>query len=1752
MSAINKSIEDLSSEQRELLELLLKEEGLDATALPILPQGRESAMFPLSFAQQRLWFLHQLEPDNVAYNVAFAVRLKGALDIRALEESLSEVSRRHEALRTTFVVVEGNPWQVVGDPEPMRLPVEDVSALPVEEREKEILRLAEAEGRTPFDLARGPLLRAKLVRAGAEEHVALLMMHHIASDAWSMGVFLHELSTLYNASASGRPAPLAELPIQYVDFAVWQRQRLQGEALDEHLDYWRKQLADITPMLSLPMDKPRPPANTYRGANVPLKLRRELHEGLKELSRQEGVTSFMTLLAAYKTLLHRYSGQRDIVVGTPIANRNRAEIENLIGFFANTLVLRTDLGGEPSFRELLARVRDVTVGAYEHQDLPFETLVDALQPERDLSRNPLFQVWFALEVAPGEAYRLTGLTMSNLAVEDTTAKFDLTLTLALVEGELSGQFNYNVDLFEETTIRRLAAQFERLIEEIVANVERKITRLALLSETEVERIVEEWNETEVEYDRDASLHGLFEAQAKKTPRAIALAFENQTLTYRALNERVNQLARHLQKQGAGPGALVGICVERSLEMVVGLLGILKAGAAYVPLDPHYPKERLAYVLTDARISALLTQRNLAERLPAHEAVIYLDEDWGTIAGESPEDLETGVTAASLAYVIYTSGSTGNPKGVMISHQAAVNFCHAMDGQIGCDGRDTILAITSISFDISVLELFWTLARGAKVVIITEQALVESSAPTRRPKASKTIGYSLFYFASNDAEASDDSYRLLLEGAKFGDRHGFTAVWTPERHFHRFGGLFPNPSVMSAALAMVTEQIQLRAGSVVLPLHSPIRVAEEWALVDNLSKGRVAIAFASGWHADDFAFFPENYPARRDVMFAGIETIKRLWSGGTVMARGGAGNEIPIVIYPKPRQPELPIWITAAGAPDTFVKAGEMGANVLTHLLGQSVEEVAERIKLYRDGRASGGRAPESGCVTLMLHTFIGEDREVVKEQVRQPFINYLRSSVSLVLNLVKSLDLPYNVNALSAKDMDDLLDFAFNRYFETSALFGTPETCRGMIEQLKEIGVDEVACLVDFGVDTDSALGALPHLNQLKEISNRIETASSFSLSRQALRHEATMMQCTPSSMGMLMMNPEAIDALQPLRKLLLGGEALPPLLASEVKEKLQGRVFNMYGPTETTVWSACHEVTNTAGNSIPVGRPIANTRIYILDQHLQPSPVGAAGELYIGGDGLAAGYLNGPELTAEKFVPHPFSRRAGERVYRTGDLARFLPDGAIEFLGRADHQVKLRGFRIELAEIELVLAQHPAVKESIVVAVKTPAGEQQLAAYIVLAGDGEEATVGALRGYLQQRLPEYMTPSVFVILESLPLTNNGKVDRRALPPPDQARLSVERTVALPRDNLEIQLAQIWRDVLGVEGEIGITENFFELGGHSIRAVRLMSQILKWFGQKLPLSTLFRGATIEQLAEVLRGQAVVEAPSPLVPIQPQGMKRPFFCVHTGSGEVLSYESWARHLGVNQPFYGLQDHMAYREEEEDLSLEEIAARYLSAIKTVQEEGPYQLGGWSFGGLVAFEMAQQLKREGQEVGLLLLVDAPSPAFAQKVVDTDDATLLTILANQLTRSTMSHEEMRMLVEDLRRLNSEEQLQHLLQYFVETRSGDGYDAEYALEFLRRQLRVFRSRENVSHRYEPRFYHGRITLFRPSEEPEELKRLDPTKGWGELSSAPVDIHRVPGNHQTMGLEPNVSGLAEKLRERLEHSQTTAPEKVFGRGSLEV
>ena len=881
-----------------------------------------------------------------------------------------------------------------------------------------------------------------------------------------------------------------------------------------------------------------------------------------------------------------------------------------------------------------------------------------------------------------------------------------------------------------------------------ASPEKRLTDLPLLAENERRRLLVDWNRTEVDYPRDRCVHELVDAQARRTPDAIALVFRDKSISYRELSQRVERLAARLHGLGVQKDQRVGIHVDRSLEMVVGLLGILKAGGAYVPLDPGYPRERLSYMISDAQADVLLTQERLKDDLPAEGTqVICLDTfDWSQPTVDGNEFPDYG--SESLAYVIYTSGSTGKPKGVMLTHRNVVNFFAGMNKVLGDGPPGTWLAVTSISFDISVLELLWTLTRGFKVIVQEERTTaataphtaVKTIAPTAHSSASKPISLSLFYFSGDENQTPADKYRLLLEGAKFADEHGFEAVWTPERHFHAFGGLYPNPSVTSAALAAVTRRVQIRAGSVVLPLHDPIRVAEEWSVVDNLSRGRVGLAFASGWHPNDFVFAPDRYAERKALMYGQIETLRQLWRGESIQRTGGDGKEITLSLHPAPVRQQLPIWITSSGSPDTFRLAGEHGFNLLTHLLGQTVEQVGENIEIYRKAWRDHGHGPGEGHVTMMLHTFVGEDIHEVKETVRRPFTEYLKTSVDLIKKATSAWSSPavrkvtsaaangyVDLGRLSDTDMQVILDHSFERYFETSGLFGTPDSCLEMLDKMTRIGVDEISCLIDFGVDVESVLMSLHHLHELnlnqkansrrqtKPIEVRSIHASAqasdreeadYSIAAQIVRHQVTHMQCTPSLASMLVSYQKSAAALSSLQDLLVGGEALPPSLAKELSSVVKGRIRNMYGPTETTIWSTTQLLPQGA-DDVTIGRPIANTEIYILDQRGEPVPVGMPGELLIGGEGVARGYLRQPELTAEKFIPHPFDGAPGARLYRTGDLARYRHDGTIEFLGRMDHQVKIRGHRIELGEIEAVLSQHHAVKESVVVARQDGPGDQ-------------------------------------------------------------------------------------------------------------------------------------------------------------------------------------------------------------------------------------------------------------------------------------------------------------------------------------------------------------------------------------------------------------------------------------------------------------
>ncbi|MFN6570019.1 non-ribosomal peptide synthetase [Dendronalium sp. ChiSLP03b] len=1118
----------------ELSQLIgqLQQQTRELSAPPILRRS-ENAELALSYAQQRLWFLDQFEPDSPFYNMPEALRLEGTFQIAALEQSLQEIIARHEALRTNFITIDGIPTQIIQNQTNWTISVVDFKHLSTSEKEIAAQQLLQQQATQPFDLATESLVRGTLIVFSETEHILLLCMHHIVSDGWSMGVFISELASLYNAYSHGQESPLAPLPIQYADFALWQREWLQGDVLQTQLNYWQQKLADAPALLSLPTDRPRPAVQTYNGTIQEFALSAELTNKLTKLSQEQGVTLFMTLLAAYDTLLYRYTGQEDILVGSPIANRDRQEIEGLIGLFINTLVMRSDLAGNPRFSELLGCVREIAMGAYTHQNLPFEMLVEGLQPERDLSHTPLFQVMFILQNSPVSQLDLNGLTVSSLSLKSVTAAFDLTLSMQNTATGMVGVWEYNTDLFDHSTIERMTGHFVTLLEAVVSNPQERIDQLPLLTAVEQQQLLVEWNDTQADYPWDKCLHELFEQQAELTPDAVAVVFDNQQLTYQQLNSQANQLAHYLQSLGVGPEILVGIYLERSLSMTVALLAVLKAGGGYVPLDIDYPQQRLAYISEDSQISVLIAQETLLNYLPVQGVkVIVLDKEFEVLNSQNPENPVSEVIPENLACILYTSGSTGKPKGVMLTHAALVNHSSAISEAFGLTKSDRVLQFAAFGFDVAVEEIFPTWFKGGTVVL------------------------------------------------------------RPTQMFSSF-----------ANFAQFIEQQQLS----------------------------VLTLTPAYWHE----------------------------------------------------------WMVA---------------------VSQSYATVPQSLRLLTVGGDTV--LPET---VAMWHQLVG----------------------------------------------------------------------------------NRVTCL-------------------------------------------------------------------------------------------------NAYGPTEASVTAIVYDVQHFQSektNTVLIGRPVANTEIYILDSNLQPVPIGVKGELYIGGVRLAQGYLNRPELTEEKFIPNPFAKAGsrdqrvagvptplassretrptqwlpvvataerpevgGSRLYKTGDLARYLPDGNIEFIGRIDDVVKIRGFRVALGEIESLLVQHPDIIAQVVMLREDQPGNKQLVAYVVSSNPSLDQN--ELQSFLKQKLPNYMIPTAFVMLEALPLTANGKVDRRALPAPSQD-IGLTNFV-LPTTPTQKLIADIWSSVLGTT-QLGIHNNFFDIGGNSLRAMQVMSLLREAFQLELPLRYLFENPTVAELAKGVNSLQTTQA-----------------------------------------------------------------------------------------------------------------------------------------------------------------------------------------------------------------------------------------------------------------------------------------------------
>jgi amino acid adenylation domain-containing protein len=1360
---IEVAISDLFAYPR-LSDLAARLAGGARAKLPAIKHVDRRERLPLSFAQQRLWFLAQMAGVSEAYHIPVALRLKGDLNSRALRQALDRVVARHEVLRTTFVLGDGEPVQRIAPLVASHFHLLEHDLREDQDAQIKLQRLGEQEAVASFDLEHGPLIRGRLIRLGEEEHVLLVTMHHIVSDGWSMGVMLNELSTLYGAYLDGKDDPLPELAVQYVDYAVWQRQWIEGEVLREQGDYWKKALASAPALLEVPTDRPRPEQQNYAGDFLILEFDEQLAAGLKELSRRRGTTLYMTLLAGWAVLMARLSGQQDVVIGTPVANRGRAEIENLIGFFVNTQALRVNVAGSPRVSELLERVREQAVAAQQHQDIPFEQVVELVRPHRSLAHTPLFQVMFAWQNAPMGEHELASLQASPLEwAPYRVAKFDLMLSLQEVGDKIVGGIEYSTALFDKGTVERYLEYFRRLLKEMATDDAQAVDRLPILGEREQRQVLYDWNNTEAELGSDKCVHELFEEQVRKTPEAVAVVYQGTAVTYRELNRRANRLAHYLRRMGVKPDVHVAIGVERSVEMVVALLAVLKAGGAYVPLDPASPSERLQWILKDSVPAALLTQGRIEEQIPRIREtvpVVNFAEDGSAWSDQPEKDLDSasvGLTPKHLAYMIYTSGSTGKPKGVEMQHRALVNLLRWQISQSGSSTAQRTLQFAAVGFDVSFQEIFSTLCCGGDLVLI------------------------------------DDETRL-------------------------------NP--------------------------------------------------------------------RELVRFIQANQIQRLF--------------VPYV-------------------------ALQMIADELTNLETEKSQPID---------------SPLSQIITA-------------GEQLR--------------------------------------LNHKLVRLFERVA-----------------------GC-------------------------------------------------------------------------------------------ELQ----NQYGPTETHVVSSYSLAKDTScwKNLPPIGRPIANTQIYILDSYLEPVPVGVVGELYLGGMQVARGYLNRPDLTAERFLADPFGEEEGARIYRTGDLGRWQPDGTIEFLGRNDFQVKVRGFRIELGEIESVLEKLPHVRQAAVVAREDHAGEKRLVAYFV-PEDTDTVKTTQIREELKQVLPEYMVPSLLVPLNAMPLSPNGKIDRRALPAPDQQSKAPGSEYSAPQGAVEIEIARIWEQILRV-GRVGAQDDFFELGGHSLLAIRVMSRITQSFAVQLPVAVLFQASTLREFAQAVEAAQKRPAASlPLALLRKGGPRPPLYLI--GADPDFAYRALLNNLPEERTFYGLQTAFLADGVEPDNSIEQIAQRYVAAMLQADSKGPYYLAGHSLAGLIAFEMAQQLTRQNKEVAFLGILDMALD-MPKLPPDADEASVLAYLFGEQFGTTAEH---------FRRLSTDDQIEHIVGA---ARKLGRLPSDIRREDILRYIKLWKANQNALSSYEPKPYGGRIALFRAVEKlPFRYYSADPTMGWSRISAS-LQVIDVPGNHYTLLNEPSAREVARSL-----------------------
>ncbi|MBI4782433.1 MAG: amino acid adenylation domain-containing protein [Oscillatoriophycideae cyanobacterium NC_groundwater_1537_Pr4_S-0.65um_50_18] len=1505
-----------------------------ASAIVRLPRERS---LPLSFAQQRLWFLDQLVPENPFYNMPAAVQLQGHLNLKVLQQAFNAIVQRHETLRTTFTQVDGQPAQTIASSLSLHLPVIDLQSIPTLDRDVTLQRLATEEAHRPFKLTTGPLLRVTLLKLAETEHILLLTLHHIISDGWSMGVLMQELGVLYTAFLNGQSSPLSELSIQYADFAHWQRRSLQGEILESQLAYWGQQLKDL-PGLNLPTDRPHPPVQGHRGATQPLALSPTLTAALEALGQAEGVTLFMTLFTAFQILLYRYTGQTDLAVGVPIANRNRSEIEGLIGFFVNSLVLRTNLAGNPTFRELLRQVREVALAAYAHQDVPFEKLVEELHPDRDLSRNPLFQVVFALQNAPMHSLELPNLTLKPWQLAIGTTRFDLEFHLweqsqglsglwqEPVEG-ISGFVAYNTDLFDAATIARLLTHFQTLLEAVVAHPDRHITELSILSTTERHQLLSEWNETQLEYASDTCIHHLFESQAAQTPNAIAVVGADEQLTYQALDQRSNQLAHYLQQLGVRPDSLVGICVDRSVDTVVAVLGVLKAGGAYLPLDPEYPRDRLSFMLTDAKVSILITQQSLVSVLLTVDATVICLETEERIAQQSQEAPTANVTSENLAYVIYTSGSTGTPKGVLIQHRGLCNVVTAQIQAFHLPLGSRILQFSSFSFDAWVFELLLAFGVGGTLYIA--------------PPEARSPGAELSQFLREHAIAATLLPPAVLAVLPAADLPALQTViaggeactveiidrWAIDRRF--FNAYGPTEATIWASVA------QLQSGelpSIGRPVANtqiylldaqrqpvPIGVAGELYIGgDGLARGYLnrpdltAERFIpnpfQGNGRSHFTPSPRlyktgdlaRYRADGSLEFLGRvdDQVKlrgfriELGEIETVLNQHAIVQQAVVTAHPQESGKQLVAYVvlnlkdkalvleqvlhreqieqwqklynqTYAQTTDT---AQDPTFNIIgwqSSYTGQPIapeqmrEWLHDRVQQVRDRQPQ--KILEIGCGTgLMLFQLAPHCAEYWATDFSSASLDYIRQQLPIqALPQVKLLHRwADDFTHLEPAYFDAVILNSVVQYFPS--LDYLVRVLEGAVQRVKPGGFIFIGDVRNLRL-----LTAFQSAVQLYQADAALERSQLQQRVQRALFEEAELV-IEPDFFHALR---DRLPAIRQVKVELSRGR-----FANEMTQFRYNVMLQIGHSPEEKLWHANEFPSSQFPSSLHWTADLTPAAIHQQLAETQPE------QLQINGV-LNARVVKAVQ-TADGLADETSPKTAGQLRQALEHVeSGFDPEDWWDLETELPYTIEIRWSDLGIDRYDVVCLKRSSLEPNpiAVPSLKQLSRDRPWHTYAnqPLQTQLARQLIPQLRQHLEHKLPAYMVPSAFVVLETLPLTANGKVDRRALPAPDASRINRTGADAEPRSPLEVTLARLWSELLGVH-RVGIHDNFFALGGHSLLATQLTSRIRDESSVELPLQSLFEAPTIAQLAPIidrLKQQTAQPSTPAIVPLARSAHRR---------------------------------------------------------------------------------------------------------------------------------------------------------------------------------------------------------------------------------------------------------------------------------------